>query len=324
MSNEIARKVELQQRRFVADLSDTQASNGHAELNADWVARVSDYLEGTADLGNKVDNRIKAIPSRAVSKAAAAIEARDRDTARFNIAHHATQQFLEVDLGLKIAAAGLRPKKVIPHWAAADLALQLNAIGWHDEATDFMTRYWTQYPQTTSAPLDNPDAPLARELLAWFGSYFTLGSRDLIAPYGFKEPNEPDRPMSHLLGRWREADAAGLRNLMTGFAENNCANLLLPRNRRTPDYDNQLMLFFPYDVLAIQTRRETEGLDPVPYDDPRAAMMYAETDRLPFLADDLIWPAYQLGCERLGLEQYVPRETVGARYDRFSFSVEPV
>lgn len=323
MNAALQKKVQARQKKIAAAAASWQIPDTHIQLFSDWLKELTDHVDGSVDLGIHADSAISAIPTGTHQAAVAAIFAGEATDADFFIAAQTTQSFLAHDLGMKISAAGLRAKAVIPHWKISPFALLLHAIGWHDEALDFMTRYWQQYPQMTSAAIEAPMPPNTRNVLAWFGSYFTLGSRDLIEPYGFEEPNDPDSPMSHLLGRWKEKDGDNLRNLLTAFAETNAARLLLPDRTREADYSEELMLFFPFDVQAIQKRRSALGLEPIACDDPRGDFAISGTRRLPLVQDDVLWPAYLRACETLGLTAYRPVNIVAARYDAASFRIIP-
>lgn len=203
------------------------------------------------------------------------------------------------------------------------LVLGLYAIGWCAEADATERSIW-----------EHPKAPLVRafmpaRLMTWFTSYFALGSRDLIAatelepPQG--EPDEPDSPYSLLLGCWKDSDPAKVSNSLIAFSEQNIARSLLPESKREScGFDTTSWWYVPWDVLAINMRRGSLGLAWVETDDPRMLEVWQNREELPFVKDDIIWPAYLEVCDLLKLEPYQPRKSIDVKVDRRTFALEPL
>ena len=175
--------------------------------------------------------------------------------------------------------------------------LGLQAIGWEAEAKSY-----GEYIFTERAADLNQNGIMPNELLAWFSVYFTLGSRDLIAPTGIKEPNKPDSVYSMLLGKWKNPDPAEVSNTLLAYAERNVAETLLPQSKRPLDLQLPDLLFIPYDVLAINMRRHAEGLAWVDIDDPRMEGWPVSTEKMPLVKDNVTWPIYVELCKLVGVE----------------------
>ena len=203
------------------------------------------------------------------------------------------------------------------------LTMGLYTIGWPDEAEQVMRQVW-----------EHPKAPRTRSLfpdylIVWFTIYFTLGSRDLVARAKFDvaegEPNEPDSPYSFLLGCWKDADPAKVRNSLVAYSEQNMARSLLGENKRTETgFDIDSWWYVPWDILAIQMRRKSLGLDWVETDDARMHEVWQNREELPFVKDDLVWPTYLELCDLLRIEPYKPRKIVEVRINRENFDFEVV
>ena len=204
-----------------------------------------------------------------------------------------------------------------------ELTMGLYAIGWRDEADQIMRQVW-EHPEPPRSSSLFPDY-----LMAWFTIYFALGSRDLIAGAKFEapegEPNEPDSPYSFLLGCWKDADPAKVRNSLVAYSEQNMARSLLGENKRTETgFDIDSWWYVPWDILAIQMRRKALGLDWVETDDARMHEVWQNREELPFVKDDLVWPTYLELCDLLRIEPYKPRKSVEVRINRENFDFEVV
>ena len=244
----------------------------------------------------------------------------DRDAQRLAYFRFATQSFLVSHYELeRLAAQKQINANFTLHRLSHGLA-QLHSIGWHKEAAWLAEAVWSRAGHTLGRNGDVPSL-MSNELFGWFMSYFTLGSRDLISAAGVTEPDDPDTAFSHLLGRWREEDGGGLENLMIAYAEQNIARSLMSFADAPADSIEKLWWYIPYDIYAIQQRRVSEGLDPVPLDDPRAAMPMTDLTDAPLVQDDLIWPAYLRACQEDGITPYNPRSTLQARTNRATLEV---
>lgn len=310
-----------------------QKKLGKERANFDWdrstdpvlqkdIAAVETYLRDQSIPVRNHASLISHIVTAEWGHSIDAIHAGNSNMARSEYLRFVTHTFLYLDLHRNQMTYGHKPKWVISHGKLAEIALMLHSIGWHEEALGLVRDYWTHYAKTTSRPIDAPNPPFPGEVLAWFTSYFVLGSRDLIAPYGFEEPDAPDTPMSHLLARWLDQDAASVVNLFTAFGEHNAAIMLQSANRRPSDYHSDLMLMVPYDTMAIQARRAARGFDPIPATDLRdTGIVKLEGDQ-PLIADDLVWSAYRMACEGLELPVYEPRQVVEATLSRADLSLQ--
>ena len=217
----------------------------------------------------------------------------------------------------------MNPDVIIFSGELTELTMGLYAIGWPDEADQIMRQVW-EHPEPPRALLLFPDY-----LMVWFTIYFTLGSRDLIARAKFRdasaEPNEPDSPYSFLLGCWKDADPARVRNSLVAYSEQNMARSLLGENKRTETgFDIDSWWYVPWDILAIQMRRKALGLDWVETDDARMHEVWQNREELPFVKDDLVWPTYLELCDLLRIEPYKPRKSVEVRINRENFDFEVV
>ena len=217
----------------------------------------------------------------------------------------------------------MNPDVIIFSGELTELTMGLYAIGWPDEAGQIMRQVW-EHPEPPRALLLFPDY-----LMVWFAIYFTLGSRDLIARAKFRdasaEPNEPDSPYSFLLGCWKDADPAKVRNSLVAYSEQNMARSLLGENKRTETgFDIDSWWYVPWDILAIQMRRKALGLDWVETDDARMHEVWQNREELPFVKDDLVWPTYLELCDLLRIEPYKPRKSVEVRINRENFDFEVV
>ena len=84
------------------------------------------------------------------------------------------------------------------------------------------------------------------------------------------------------------------------------------------------MVVCPLDVYAIQQRRVSEGLDPIPINDPCADVSFAELADAPLIQDDLFWPAYLRACAEDGITPYEPRKAVQTKTDRATLEIQLV
>ncbi len=103
------------------------------------------------------------------------------------------------------------------------------------------------------------------------------------------------------------------------------ARSLLGENKRTETgFDIDSWWYVPWDILAIQMRRKSLGLDWVETDDARMHEVWQNREELPFVKDDLVWPTYLELCDLLGVEPYKPRKSVEVRINRENFDFEVV
>lgn len=217
----------------------------------------------------------------------------DRSKAATGMALKLTQLYAMHDMAKKVGAIA-QPRT---HAHLPELLLGLQAIGWVDESREYCEYAW----QNAARAFQDGGLP-TNELLAWFSVYFTLGSRDLIAPTGIKEPDKPDSVYSMLLGKWKNPDPAEVSNTLLAYAERNVAETLLPQSKRPLDLERPDLLFIPYDVLAINIRRHAEGLAWVDIDDPRMEGWPVSTEKMPLVKDNVTWPIYVELCKLVGVE----------------------
>lgn len=315
--------------RKVLSKRDKEARDVHADIHQYWatdplvqsdIASVSEFAEGSGALDMAMVIRLEGICASAAAHVTSAHYTQNYTARHVSFLANATHSFLMAHLTLSRLRAGRQKNAMISFSKLAHNTAQLHAIGWHEEAAWLAEAVWANAANTLGQNGDVPQI-MPNELFGWFMSYFTLGNRDLIAASGVTEPDDPDTPFSHLLGRWREPDAAGLTNLMTAYAEQNMARSMLPFANAPADSIEKLWWYVPYDIYAIQQRRVSEGLDPVPLDDPRADIPLPDFVDAPLIQDDLIWPAYLRACAEDGITPYAPRKAVQAVTDRATLEV---
>lgn len=254
---------------------------------------------------------------------AAAFDRGDRSHLEVLFAHQMTRDYLVRQL--ELATEPVRGRRIFDY-QFIPLVMGLYSIGWHEEADQVVRQIW-----------DHPNAPLAsglgpKNLMAWFPSYFSLGSRELIEKatppdrgevYG--EPNEPDSPYSFLLGCWKDPDPTKVRNALIAYSEQNMARSMLPPNKRMEiGFDIQSWWYVPWDILAINMRRKSLGLEWVETGDPRMEEVWQNREELPMVKDDLVWPAYLEICDILGVEPYQPRKSIEVKVNRENFDLEVI
>jgi len=255
---------------------------------------------------------------------ASAFQNTSSDYLHLLFAFQQTRDYLVRQLGL-----ALNPQngRLIFQSEHVPLVMGLYSIGWHQEADQVVRQIW-----------DHPKAPLAtglgpKDLMAWFPSYFSLGSRELIEKRGpnphpnrgevYGEPNEPDSPHSYLLGCWNDPDPAKVRNALIAYSEQNMARSLLPESKRM-GWDFESWWYVPWDILAINMRRKALGLEWVETGDPRMEEVWQNREELPLVKDDLVWPAYLEICDILEVKPYQPRKSIDVKVNRDTFDLEVV
>ena len=100
--------------------------------------------------------------------------------------------------------------------------------------------------------------------------------------------------------------------------------MLSPNKRLEIGFDFTSWWYVPWDILAINMRRKSLGLDWIETGDPREEEVWQNREELPFVKDDMVWPAYLEICDILGIEPYEPRKSVKVRVDRETFDIEMV
>lgn len=185
----------------------------------------------------------------------------------------------------------------LSHAALPRFLLGLQSIGWQQEAREYCEHIFTH---CTDSSFDI----IPEELFAWFSIYFTLGSRDLIAPTTFKEPNKPDSIYSTMLGDWQNEEPAELSKTLARYGEYNVDKTLLASSKRPVDLDSPDLLFIPFDILSINMRRKVLGLSWVETGDPRMNGWPVSTDKMPLVKDNVTWPIYLELCEMAGVTPF--------------------
>ena len=192
------------------------------------------------------------------------------------------------------------------------ITLLLQGAGWFEEAKkqmDFVC---------TNAKVDFMVSN--RNKLGWFAILSTFDDWDhfkTIERKGYYPPNINNIDIYWMLAEcWDDPDPLKVKNTLTAVREHNVAGNLMAEFS-TPDTNDELLLFFDYEVRAINMRRMALGLETVVLDESYAIEPQLPMERIPFAKDDVVWPAYLKTCEHFGTKPYEPKgEVINVTLDR--------
>ena len=284
--------------RFRQNVDSMQESFDKIKANPNTEGRVGDILDIATDIRTILWDDMSFIRAAAEGDFAKAWTLWARWLTQNHALHHLT------------SAMG---KHVSPrsHAGFPKFLLGLQSIGWEKEAYQYCEHLFTQ----DADRLNRTVSIIPEELFAWISIYFTLGSRDLIAQAGFKEPNKPDSIYSTLLGDWQDKDIGELSETLLRYGEYNVEKTLLPPSKRPLDLDYPDLLFIPFDILAVNMRRKTLGLSWVETSDPRVTGWPVSTDKMPLVKDNVTWPIYLELCHMAGVSPFSSQHEIEITLD---------
>lgn len=136
----------------------------------------------------------------------------------------------------------------------------------------------------------------------WFGIFLAMTDPADAGALGYQPTPEEFGSFWVLLQKWDAKDPAEVRNALTASREFMVANATMAESKRHFLVGLGALLW-DYEVRAVNQKRATKGLVPVEVE------TYIDTDLvgdtpIPFVRDDIFWPAHLRYCEELGIAPY--------------------
>ena len=223
------------------------------------------------------------------------------------------------------------------HYTLGTTVPILQSVGWIDQASQIVHNLWHDYTMNPPVKLDvqvglprpeqwvNPMAnPYIAHKQSWFTSLTTLADKTPMENLGY-DPDMDSLGAHWMLAQvWDDPDPAKVRNALTAMREQNVAATFVKESESQPQYIvNHLLLLHDYDIRSVNMRRKLMGLPVVEVED-YIYDMDLPLEVLPFAKDDVFYPAYVKMCAELGVEPYVPDNSIDVRVDPQTLAVTRV
>lgn len=174
----------------------------------------------------------------------------------------------------------------------------MTASGWLEDVADILEPAFVNNSafKKIVPPYHKPSESKAHY---WFAMLSARAALDIGGEVKVKLDIKTTPIWAMFMQKWDDPDPAAVRNVALACHEQLIAKAMIPEAKR-PEFAEDSILFFDYDLRALNVLRVHKGLDPVEVETYCPPM--PPLGKIPFARDDVFWPVYLDVCARLGIE----------------------